>query len=105
MDLVALNLHRLGAAQAKQVVFLADGAPWIWERLQWVPRRVGLKPERVEYVLDFCHAVHQVSLALEALGLDDAERQRRYRRLRGWRRGGRWRRGGAWLAARGLGLA
>jgi len=92
MELVAMHLHRLGAAQAKQVVFLADGAPWIWERLEWVPRRVGLKPERVEYVLDFCHAVHQVSLALEALGLDDAERQRRYRRLRGWLRAGRWRR-------------
>ena len=92
IELLAMHLHRLGAAQAKQVVFLADGAPWIWERLEWVPRRVGVRPERVQYVLDFCHAVHHVSLALELLELSDPERQRRYRQLRGWLRAGRWRR-------------
>src|SRR5512135_1669022 len=26
-------LHRLGAQQAREVVFVADGAPWIWTRL------------------------------------------------------------------------
>ena len=42
MELLAMHLHRLGAAQAEVVVFLADGAPWIWERLGWVVKRVGL---------------------------------------------------------------
>src|SRR4051794_39717071 len=40
MELLAMHLHRLGAAQAEVVVFLADGAPWIWERLGWVAKRV-----------------------------------------------------------------
>jgi hypothetical protein len=88
MELVALHLHRLGAAAAEMVTFLADGAPWIWERLAWVEQRVGLRPEQVLRVLDWCHAVHHVSLALEALGLATAERQRWYRQLRGLLRRG-----------------
>lgn len=82
MELLAMHLHRLGAAEAKTVVFLADGAPWIWDRLPWVEKRVGLQADRVVRVLDFCHAVHHVSLALEQLRLPKEERQRLYRALR-----------------------
>jgi hypothetical protein len=82
MELLALHLHRLGAAQAQVVVFLADGAPWVWERLAWVQQRVGLPADRVAGVLDCCHAVHHVSLALEGLGLSGDERRRWYRELR-----------------------
>jgi hypothetical protein len=84
LELVAMHLHRLGAASAKGVAFLADGAPWIWDRLDWVQKRVGLQAARVVRVLDWCHAVHHVSLALEALGLKDTQRQQRYRQLRSW---------------------
>jgi hypothetical protein len=89
MELLAMHLHRLGAAAAQVVVFLADGAPWIWERLDWVRQRVGLKEQQTARVLDWCHAVHHVSLALEALGLKDAERRRWYQQLRKWLRAGR----------------
>lgn len=89
LELLAMHLHRLGAADAKLVTFLADGAPWIWDRIDWVVQRVGLKKDRVVQVLDWCHAVHHVSLALEALGLKDEERQRRYRELRSLLKKGR----------------
>jgi hypothetical protein len=82
MELLAFHLHRLGAARAKAVSFVADGAPWIWNRLDWVIGRAGLDPKRVERVLDCCHAVHHVSLALQALGLPEAERTATYRTLR-----------------------
>jgi len=88
LELLAMHLHRLGAAAAEQVVFLADGAPWIWDRLAWVEQRVGLRPEQVVRVLDFCHAVHHVSLALEELKLPEAERKCLYRELRQKLRGG-----------------
>jgi hypothetical protein len=88
MELLAFHLHRLGAARAEVVVFVADGAPWIWERLQWVQRRVGVPASRVLRVLDWCHAVHNLSLALEALGLQEDERQRHYQQMRGWLREG-----------------
>jgi hypothetical protein len=89
LELLAMHLHRLGAAEARLVTFLSDGAPWIWDRLDWVGQRVGLKAERVVKVLDFCHAVHHISLALEALGMKDKERQQLYRQLRSWLKAGR----------------
>jgi hypothetical protein len=90
MELLAFHLHRLGAAAAEVVVFAADGAPWIWDRLDWVERRVGLPPKRSVRVLDWCHAVHNLSLALEALGLAEAERRRWFKQLRRWLRGGKY---------------
>jgi hypothetical protein len=82
IELLAFHLHRLGAAAAKVVTFTADGAPWIWARLDWVRARVGLEPARVVEVLDWCHAVHHLSLALQASGLSEGERSERYARLR-----------------------
>jgi hypothetical protein len=82
LELLAFHLHRLGAAAAEVVEFVADGAPWIWERLDWVVGRVGLEEARVERVLDWCHAVHHVGLALADLGLAEAERRRLYKKLR-----------------------
>jgi hypothetical protein len=82
IELVAFHLHRLGAAKAREVVFVADGAPWIWARLDWVVTQVGLNPLRVAEVLDWCHGVHHVSVALEALKFDPATRQEHYHRLR-----------------------
>jgi hypothetical protein len=83
IELVAFHLHRMGAARAKVVTFAADGAPWIWKRLDWVVAQVGLDPSRVVEVLDWCHAVHHVSVALASLPLAEHERKALYSRLRG----------------------
>jgi hypothetical protein len=89
MELLAFHLHRLGAARAKAVSFVSDGAPWIWNRLDWVIGRAGLDPKRTERVLDCYHAAHHVSLALQALGLPEAQRTATYRTLRHQLRAGR----------------
>ena len=89
MELLAFHLHRLGAAQAKMVSFVSDGAPWIWNRLDWVVKRVGLDANRTERILDCCHAAHHISLALQALGLSEEERTATYRTLRHQLRAGR----------------
>jgi hypothetical protein len=82
IELVAFHLHRLGAARAKVVTFVADGAPWIWARLDWVIAQVKLDPARVVEVLDWCHGVHHLSLALGVLGLAEDDRAEQYGRLR-----------------------
>ena len=81
-ELVAYHLHRLGVAQAALLVFVSDGARWIWDRLDWIERRAGLDPARTVHVLDFCHAAHHVSLALQTLGWDETQRRETFGRLR-----------------------
>jgi hypothetical protein len=89
IELVAFHLHRLGGARAQVVTFAADGAPWIWARLDWVIARVELEPARVVEVLDWCHAVHHLSLALAASGLAADRRAAEYGRLRAFLKAGR----------------
>jgi hypothetical protein len=89
MEVLALRLHQAGASQAEVVAFRADGAPWIWERLEWVTKRLGLKKTQVSYGLDWCHAVHHVSLALESLA-GDADRSRIFKKMRKWLKCGAW---------------
>ena len=92
MELLAMHLHRLGAAKASVVSMGADGAPWFWDRLDWVVQRVGVPAERVTKTLDWCHCVHHISLALEHLLANSAERPRVFKKLRKWLRQGAWQR-------------
>ena len=89
MEVLAMRLHQVGAAAAKVVAFRCDGAPWIWDRLDWMKQRLGLSDKQVSKGLDWCHAVHHVSLALEPV-LEDVERKRVFKKLRKWLKAGRW---------------
>lgn len=91
-ELVAMHLHRLGAAQAKSITFVADGAPWIWDRIPTIVKLAKLTHVQLHEVLDNCHAAHHVSLALAALGLTEKERMPLYRQHRTLLRNGQWRR-------------
>jgi hypothetical protein len=84
MELLAMHLHRLGAAQAEVVEFVSDGAPWIWDRLDWVVKRVGICSKKVAYALDWCHALHHVGLALAAVGMPPEEYRRLFKKMRKW---------------------
>lgn len=90
MELLTMRLHQIGASQADVVAFRADGAPWIWDRLEWVRQRLGLPTEKLSAGLDWCHAVHHISLAL-SLVLEGAERERVFKKLRKWLKQGQWR--------------
>jgi hypothetical protein len=90
-ELVAMHLHRLGAAEAESVTFVSDGAPWIWDRIARICELAKIDRSRVHEVLDNCHAVHHVSLALVGLGLVDERRHELYREYRTLVRNGSWR--------------
>jgi hypothetical protein len=91
-ELVAMHLHRLGAARAASITFAADGAPWIWDRIPTIVRLAKLEGVPIHEVLDCCHAAHHISLALAAMGLNDRERMPLYREHRTLLRNGQWRR-------------
>ena len=89
-EIVAMHLQRLGAAEALSVTFVADGAPWIWDRIDRIIELAGLEDVATYQVLDCCHAVHHVSMALASLGLTRQERNPLYRDLRSRLRNGQW---------------
>lgn len=61
---------------AELVVFISDGARWIWDRLEWIEQRVGLDSSKTVHVLDFCHAAHHISLALATMRLTGNARKK-----------------------------
>ena len=91
-EITAMHLHRLGAAKAKCISFIADGAPWIWDRIDRIVESASLTKVPRTDILDCCHAVHHISLALTSLGLSTAERLPLYRQHRTLLRNGQWRR-------------
>ncbi len=91
-ELVAMHLHRLGAAQATRITFASDGAPWIWDRVEWMVQAAGIGAGvPIHQVLDCCHAVHHISLALKEYGLNEQGRMPLYRQHRTLLRNGQWR--------------
>jgi hypothetical protein len=53
-------LQRLRITQADQVLFIADGAPWIWNRVPLLVQALGLAAEQVHELLDFYHAAEHL---------------------------------------------
>jgi hypothetical protein len=92
-EIVAMHLHRLGAARAGSVTFVSDGAVWIWDRVERIVSQAKIpKTVPIYEVLDNCHATHHVSLALASLGVSKDVRMPMYRELRTWLRNGQWKR-------------
>lgn len=81
-DLLAGLLRLIGAHMASEIVFVSDGADWIWDRVGRLVERAGLDPERVHKILDFYHASEHVSDALKACkNLSDKERKAKHKAL------------------------
>ena len=58
--LLRSSLQRLEITQADQVLFIADGAPWIWKRVPVLVQALGLAVEQGQELLDFYHAVQHL---------------------------------------------
>ena len=59
-NLLRSYLGQLGITEADQVLFVADGARWIWNRIAALVRGLGLKAEQVYELIDFYHAVEHL---------------------------------------------
>jgi hypothetical protein len=74
--LLAYYLAAIGITAAKQVLFIADGAPWIWNRIPELIIKVGLDPAKVRQIVDFYHAVEHLN-AVASLRKGWNEKRRR----------------------------
>jgi hypothetical protein len=64
--LIEFYLAQLEISQATEVLFIADGAKWIWQRVGPLWERLGLAGVRCRELVDFYHVVEHV-YALAAL--------------------------------------
>ena len=60
MMLLEMYLVKLGVVHAKQVLLLADGALWIWQRIPELLKRLGLSTEQIIELIDFYHAAEKL---------------------------------------------
>jgi hypothetical protein len=58
--LLRTYLQRLQITQADQVLFIADGAPWIWKRVPLLVQALELAADQVHELLDFYHAAEHL---------------------------------------------
>lgn len=73
----------LGAAYADVVEFIADGAEWIWHRVERLCRLAEIPAAKLVEVLDFYHASQYLSETLATCRtMPKAQRQALYKRLR-----------------------
>lgn len=78
-------LSKLNIGKSDRVLFVADGARWIWKRVGAFMSSLGVAPDRYDELVDFYHAVeHLGKIANLQKGWKPAQRKRwvtKYRRL------------------------
>ena len=66
-----------GAAKAKEIIVIGDGAPWIWNRVDALAHALEMAPEKIVRVADFYHAVeHLTAIADLRAGWTDAKKKK-----------------------------
>ena len=76
-------LRLLGAARARVVEFIADGADWIWDRIDQLILRAGIPESILVEVVDFYHACEHLHEAVELCrSLSKKQRKKLYKQLR-----------------------
>ncbi len=67
LHLLERYLIKLDIKRAKHVQLVADGAPWIWNRVPKLLRNVGVRENQLTQTLDFYHATQYIHNLVEAM--------------------------------------
>lgn len=82
-EILIAELLLRGAANAKQIILVADGAWWIWNRADALAKALGLDPSKLVKVADFYHAVeHLTAIADLCAGWSQSKKETWVRRMR-----------------------
>ena len=74
--MMACCLKGLSIANADRVLFVADGAAWIWKRVPKLVKSLGLKSVRVQQLIDFWHVVEYLGKLADSKKLNGKEKKR-----------------------------
>jgi hypothetical protein len=72
--LLLAYLKGLDLSAAARVVFVADGAAWIWRRIPKLIRALGLKDDQVQQLIDFWHAMEYLGKIAESKSLKGVQK-------------------------------
>jgi hypothetical protein len=76
-------LRLLGAAQAQVVEFIADGADWIWDRIDRLTSEAEIPESKLVQAIDFYHASEHLAEAIELCrNIPAKQRKKIYKKLR-----------------------
>ena len=74
-DMLRAYLVSLTITEASKVVFVADGAAWIWRRIPKLIRTLELREEQVQQRIDFWHAVEYLGKIADSVRFTTARRR------------------------------
>jgi len=60
-SLLRFYLEKINVSEADKVLFVADGARWIWNRVEKLFASLGLSPDQCHELLDFYHAAEHLN--------------------------------------------
>jgi hypothetical protein len=60
-SLLRFYLEKINVSEADKVLFVADGARWIWNRVKKLFASLGLSPDQCYELLDFYHAAEHLN--------------------------------------------
>ena len=81
LQILEMHLVRLGISQAKQVLFIADGAEWIWKRIPPLLERLGC-PSETYQLFDFYHVTEHLQTFADVAFSDETERKNWFQKAR-----------------------
>lgn len=89
MLILEMHLTRLGVCHAKSIQLIADGAPWIWQRIPVLLHKLGCPDEIIVETLDFYHAAEKLNAFAQLTFGSNATAQQWYKQQRGLLKQGR----------------
>ena len=66
----------LSITKAERVLFVADGASWIWRRVPGLLKSLGLEDDAVQQLIDFWHVVEYLGKLADSKSLSGAKKKR-----------------------------
>jgi hypothetical protein len=60
LKLLEMHLVKLGIAHCRSVLFIADGARWMWKHIPPLLQRLGVDSSNIYKLIDFYHAVEHL---------------------------------------------
>ncbi len=82
-DLVADYLKKLKIETATEILFIADGADWIWNRAKSTLLKLGVPEQKISEAIDYYHAVEHISDMISMLRkLDKKKKEALFKELK-----------------------